>query len=315
MSCSENSQSVGLWGYIKRLFFLLVSINIIIALAPQISNYFKDHANPKTKVAWIDVKGLICDANQYINEIRYALKDDNIKAVLLKINSPGGCPASSELVYRELVRLSSKKPLIALTEAVCASGSYWIALAADKIIAQETSILGSIGVFLPWVGSKRVLEYLNFDVEVFSKGDYKTVGCNMCDKMNDKQRKYLQKHLDETYDIFVSNVAAARGLNKSDHKIWADGKFFNGRQALEEKLIDKLGGLHDAEVEIRIALKLPEDSELAFVRYPRPSNLVKMLKPESQDDLPESCSASFNLIDTITSVVRNLISTSCTLIQ
>ena len=307
MSCANN-ETVSFWGYLKRIFFILVFVNLIIALTPQFISHFKDYANPKTKIAWIEVKGMIADANQYINEIRYALGEDSIKGVLLKVNSPGGVPGSSELIYRELLRLSDKKPTIALVENVCASGAYWVALAANKIIAQEASILGSIGIYVPWVGGKRALGHLNLDVEVLSKGDFKTVGCNICE-MTDKHRKHLQKHLDDGYDIFVNNVAASRNLNKADHKIWADGKIFNGRQALEERLIDKIGGLHDAEEELRAALKLPEDMELTFVRYPRPSGITKLFK-EGQEDLPESCSAFFKPTEIITNVIKNLMQTN-----
>lgn len=283
MSCEAKQDNIGFWGWIKRFFLLLIVVQLVVSFIPIGKKFFDEANHPKTKIAWIDIKGMITSSEDLLREIRWAKKDSSVAAVLLKIDSGGGAAATSELIYREMLKLKAKKPVVALVENICASGAYFIAAAADKILAQECSWIGSIGVFSVLPNFKKLLENANIDVDLVSRGEYKLVGNYLSTRMNEKEKKYMQKMIDNSYDAFVDKIVVSRGLSHLDQKRWAEGRVFDGRQALAEKLIDAIGDLDDAEQEIKSLLKLDDSAELKYLHRPKPSAFEKMLKPDGED--------------------------------
>lgn len=289
----NNTQKTGIWDWLKRFFMIIFAAQIIISFIPLGKKIFEEKYSPKTKIAWIDLNGLISTSRTMLREIRWALKNDKISGVLLKIESGGGYSGSSELIFRELLRLREKKPVVVLVENLCASGAYFVASGASHIIAQESSLVGSIGVVMELYNLKKLVENWNVNIDLMPKGEYKIVGHRLGDRINEKEKKYINILLDENYNSFTEKVSSARGLTLADHKKWADGKIFSGSQALSLGLIDQLGDLKDAENQLKKLLNLEEEKELKFLQYPKASKLEKIFNPDTEDSLPETNAPSF----------------------
>ncbi len=180
-----------------------------------------------------------------MESIESITNDDDIKALVVRIDSPGGAVGPSQEIYSELKELREDIPVIASIGDVGASGGYYIACAADKIFANPGAITGSIGVIAQFASYEKLLEWAKIDVEVIKSGKYKDVGSSFR-KMNEADREYLQDLIDNVYMQFKSAVAESRDLDSEEIDKVADGKIFTGEQALELKLIDELGTMNDA---------------------------------------------------------------------
>jgi len=175
-------------------------------------------------------------------------KDDSVKVVVLRIDSPGGSALASDLLWHELMQLKQKKPLVASVGGMAASGGYYLACAADKIIAEPTSIVGSIGV----LGGKLVLnealaEYgvntVTFPASPEPGAASRAAYLSGLSKWDDPTKERVQKQMDEVYQLFLERVAEGRKLPVDKVKESAEGRIWSGRQGLERKLVDELGGL------------------------------------------------------------------------
>ncbi len=295
MFVSGGGEGKSFWDFLKNIFLLLVLGQFLFAFFPLAVDFLKEKSNPKLRVAWLEIGGMISNSRDYLGQIRNISNDDSIKAVLLKMDSPGGSPGPSELLFRELLELREKKPIFALVEGQCASGGYYIASAANKVFAQEASIVGGIGVFLIAPKVKDLATSLKVDYELYSKGDYKLVLNPLSDKTNEKNAKYVQLLCDEQYLSFVENVSAARGLRKNDHKVWADGRIFSGRQARDLNLIDGIASLSDVEREIKTYLNEESNRVVSFVGKRPESFLKKALGFSNLDDSIPAGHQSFSL--------------------
>ncbi len=197
------------------------------------------------KVAVLRIHDIILDPQAYLESLESISDDDSIKAVVVRIDSPGGAVGPSQEIYSELKELREDIPVIASIGDVGASGGYYIACAADKIFANPGAITGSIGVIAQFASYEKLLEWAKIDVEVIKSGKFKDVGSSFR-KMNEADREYLQDLIDNVYMQFKSAVAESRGLNTKEIDNVADGKIFTGEQALDLKLIDELGTINDA---------------------------------------------------------------------
>ncbi len=185
-------------------------------------------------------------ADQPIMELlRKAGEDDSIKAVVLNINSPGGGPASSQAIAAEVRRLNEKKPVVAAMGDVAASGAYYIASAARKIVANPATLTGSIGVVMETITLHRLLEKYGIGAEALTTGKYKDTGSPFRE-MRPDERAYLQAMLQDTYNQFVRDVAKGRKLDEAKVRALADGRVWTGAQAKQIGLVDLLGNLYDA---------------------------------------------------------------------
>ena len=197
------------------------------------------------KVAVLRVHDIILDSHTYLESIETISNNDDIKAVVVRIDSPGGAVGPSQEIYSELKELGKDIPIVASIGDVGASGGYYIACAAQKIFANPGAITGSIGVIAQFASYEKLLEWAKIDVEVIKSGRYKDVGSSVR-KMNAADKEYLQELIDNVYMQFKSAVAESRDLNAKEIDNVADGKIFTGEQALELKLIDELGTINDA---------------------------------------------------------------------
>lgn len=179
-------------------------------------------------------------------QLRLAREDNNVKAVVLRVNSPGGSALASDVMWREVVLTKEKKPVIASMSDLAASGGYFISMACDKIVAQPMTITGSIGVFGILFNAKNFLKNkLGITNDGVQTGKFSDIG-NPSRDFTPFERKLIQKEIDSTYEDFVSKAAKGRNMSLENLKKLASGRVWTGTQAKENGLIDELGGLETA---------------------------------------------------------------------
>lgn len=202
-------------------------------------------ARSDAQIAVIEIEGPIFESKATIDDLKKARKNDHIKAVVLRIDSPGGAVAPSEEIYRAVLKLKEKKKVVVSMGTVAASGGYYIAAAADKIVANRGTITGSIGVIMQHMNVQDTLALVKLRMQALTAGKLKDVGSSIRD-MTDEDRAFLQSLLDNMHGQFKNAVKTGRGFSDEEINRIADGRVFTGEQALKEKLVDKIGGLEEA---------------------------------------------------------------------
>lgn len=228
---------------IKNIFIVLILLNIAPSLIVGIKDQYFAFLFPQTKIAMISINNIIDSSEPYTKHLHTYFKDHEVKALLLKIESPGGTPGSCQAIFQEIQYLKKKypKPIIVLTENMCASGAYYIACACDSIIASPACIVGSIGArFTTFFDTKKLLQLHNIEPYSITSGKYKGA-MNPFETLTLDQKTMLQVVSNNTYEQFAHDVAIARKLSFAQKEIWADGKIFTGQQALKLGLVDQLG--------------------------------------------------------------------------
>ncbi|HIH17419.1 MAG TPA: signal peptide peptidase SppA [Nanoarchaeota archaeon] len=190
-----------------------------------------------------------------------AEEDETVKAVLLDINSPGGTVIGSQNVADKISRVREKKPVVAFINEVGASGGYWIASGADKIVAEPFSITGSIGVTSSYLGYGGLLNNFNITYERLVTGEFKDIGTPYKD-LTEKEERVLMVKLNMIHEEFVNVIAENRGMKKEDVEEIANGLFYLGKEAKDLGLVDELGNRERAE---NVTKELAGDDELLFV--------------------------------------------------
>lgn len=210
------------------------------------------------KIGVIDVDGVILSAEQTETDLQKFDDDDSIKAIVLHINSPGGGAAASQEVYNEVLRLrkAHKKPVVVSIETVGASGAYYIASAADKIYANDASVVGSIGVIAEWVNYGGLMQWAKLKPVVLKDGALKEAGTPTRDPTPEEQA-YLQSLIDNMYAQFIRDVAAGRNIPEATLKPLATGQVWTGQEALPLHLVDKIGTFHEClrDVAAQVGIK------------------------------------------------------------
>jgi protease-4 len=199
------------------------------------------------KIALVKVEGLLIDSERIVDEINDYAEDSSIKAIILRIDSPGGGVVVSQEIYNAVLnaRTTGKKKVVMSLGSVAASGGYYIAAAGDRIVANPGTLTGSIGVKMEFANVEKLLEKIGVKGMVVKAGEYKDIGSPYRD-MSDAEKKLLQAVIDDVHGQFIEAVAKGRSLPEEDVKAIADGRIFTGRQALQLKLVDQLGDLEDS---------------------------------------------------------------------
>jgi len=197
------------------------------------------------KVGVIQVIGPIVSSGKTVTEIVSFAKDDSIEAVVLRIDSPGGGVGPSQEIYTEVKRLVEKKPVVVSMGAVAASGGYYIAAPADKIVANPGTITGSIGVIMAFTNYQELLDKIGLKNSVVKSGDRKDIGSPIR-PMTDEDKAILQGLVDDVHRQFVDAIAQGRQLELDDVLTLADGRIYSGNQAKKIGLVDQLGNFRDA---------------------------------------------------------------------
>jgi protease-4 len=218
--------------HFKGMLFLLI---VLVVFMPK-----TDTPLTKANLQEIALTGPIMTADKIVKEIEDAQKDKNIKGVLLNVNSPGGAvPPSIEIAYA-IKELKKHKPVIAYASGIMASGSYYASIYANKIIANPGSIVGSIGVIMQSANIAELMDTIGVKTQIVKQGTYKEAG-TPTREWTKEEREELETLTKDTYDLFVSDVAKARGLKVEDAKKYADAHIFSSKRAKEVGLIDDIG--------------------------------------------------------------------------
>lgn len=262
----------------KKFFFVLLGLFILFIVysigVRSSSSGGKFSFITNEKVAVLTINDVILDSDKYLESLNKIRKNNSVKAIVVRINSPGGAVGPSQEIFSELLSIKDKLPVVVSMGAVAASGGYYIACAADTIYANPGTITGSIGVIAQFLSYKDLLEWAKIDVEVIKSGKFKDVGSPFR-TMNEEDKRYFQQLIDNVFNQFKTTVSITRGINENDLTTIADGRIFSGEQARDLNLIDELGNLNDA---IAYAAKqggIEGDPEL--VHYPEKKSLLQEL--------------------------------------
>lgn len=231
------------------------SIVLILGMTAAILAFGQDAAGLslfQDKVGLVVVAGPISTSIPTMRHLDRFARDNSIRAIILRVDSPGGAVGPSQEIYREVERTRAIKPVVCSMGGVAASGGYYIAAPCTKIVANPGTLTGSIGVYAAILNMKGLFEKLGLELQVIKAGKLKAAG--MPDKpLTEAERAMLQSVMADTHEQFITDTARARGMKPEDMRKLADGSVFTGRQAKQLGLVDNLGNLRDA---INLAAKL-----------------------------------------------------------
>jgi protease-4 len=198
------------------------------------------------RVAIVELEGMILEVEDLIRDLKSYRDNPQVKAVVIRINSPGGVVAPTQELHQALMRVrAAGKPVVASLGSVAASGGYYTAVAADRILANPGTLTGSIGVIMQMANVESLFKKVGVDYVVVKAGRYKDLG-NFSRPMTEDERRVLQTLLDDVHGQFIDAVVAGRKLDRAEVVKFADGRVFSGMQARDLRMIDALGGLEDA---------------------------------------------------------------------
>jgi protease-4 len=197
------------------------------------------------KVGVVEIKGLIADSKAVLRQLDRFSEDPAIKAIVVRINSPGGAVGPSQEILREVEKVRKKKKIVASLGTVAASGGYYIACGADLIMANKGTATGSIGVIMQFTNAEALTKKIGLDFFTLKSGRYKDVGSPFR-SMTPEEREYMQHLLDNIYQQFLSDVARNRKIPLEKLKGLAEGKVYTGEEAQQVGLVDEFGNLPDA---------------------------------------------------------------------
>ena len=205
------------------------------------------------RVAVVPIEGPIIESRETVDKLEEYADSSTVKAIVVRINSPGGAIAPSQEIYSQILQIREEtgKPVVASFDSVAASGGFYIASACDEIVANPGSITGSIGVILQWLEYEELIRWAKMRPQTLTSGPLKSAGSPF-ENLTEEQRQYLQNVVNQLHTQFVRAVAAGRKgkLSQEDVARLADGRVFTGEEALSLKLVDRLGTLRDA---VRVA--------------------------------------------------------------
>jgi len=323
MDDNKKKSRVGFWiSTSMAIFFFLCCVVLFISLMGlfvvkgTLTTQVEDKSTKKLtetviggtgtdKILLIPLKGVITgqsskklfqEAPSIVDSVKHQLEqardDDNVKAVILEMNSPGGGITASDIIYKKVLEFKDEtnKKVIVSMQDVAASGAYYISAAADKIIAHPTTITGSIGVIMPLINIANLVAKYGIEDNSIKSGDMKSIGSPL-KKMSDDERKVLDDIVDEMYTRFVNIIAVGRNMKIDNVRKLADGRIYTGKQALDNGLIDQLGYIDDA---ITLAKEIAGLKEAKIIKYKRMFNLAEIFEG-SMDNLFGNRTIKFSL--------------------
>ena len=217
------------------------------------------------KIAIVEVKGVISQSSGIIEELQQYVDDRDVKAIILRIDSPGGGVGPSQEIYREVMKIRPKKKVVTSMGSVAASGGYYIASASDLIVANPGTITGSIGVIMQFSNFEELLKKIGIKGVVLMSGEHKDIGSPFRE-MTQEEKKIMQEVLDNVHQQFIQAVADGRKLDRAKVAEIADGRILTGEQAKNLGLVDQMGNLQDT---IEITAKMVGISGKPNVIYPK----------------------------------------------
>ena len=197
------------------------------------------------RVGIIEINGVILDAKKTIEDLKRFREDDTIRAIVVRVDSPGGGVAPSQEIYREVRKTRGKKKIVASLGSVAASGGYYVAAATDGIMADPGTLTGSIGVIMGFANYQEILQKIGLKPIVVKSGEYKDMGSPVR-PMTPEEQRILEQLTRKIHQQFITDVAEGRGLPREKVEALADGRIFTGQDFKDLGLVDRLGNVEDA---------------------------------------------------------------------
>jgi len=225
---------------------VVVAVGASVGFLPGLELYGLENIGAP-RVGLVTLVGEIFVAQPTVEALQKMEKRDDVCAILLRVDSPGGGVVASQEIHDEVMRIreNGEKPVVVSMGSVAASGGYYVACASNAIVANPGTACGSIGVLTSYLNAKDLCEKIGISFETLTTGDFKGMG-ELDEEMTPEQREVIQAVLDDIHDQFVAAVSEGRNLPYDRVAEIADGRIFTGRQALDLGLVDEVGNLRDA---------------------------------------------------------------------
>ncbi len=288
MSRERSKGIVGIFILVTVLFFIFIlfaffTVSKLKDTDSMGSNLLKDGKN--SPIAVITIENEIRESKKIVEMLIAAEEEDDIKAIILRIDSPGGAVAPTQEIYEEVVRINVKKPIYSSFGSVAASGGYYIGAATRKIWANSGTLTGSIGVIMQMADLSELFKFAKYKSETIKAGRYKDIG-NPARPMTDEERAFLTDLLAGTHKQFKDDIVAVRKDRlKVDINELAQGQIFHGYEAKENGLVDEIGGLWKAGRAIHKELKLKGKFALRYMKPAHKKFSFSDLMNEGEDTL------------------------------
>jgi protease-4 len=268
------------------LFFLLVSFSIfsgfilgVLILGAWFGSETVDFSGDAVGI--VEIEGAIADSKIALEQLRRFREEEDIKAIVVRIDSPGGAVGPSQEIYREIRKTVASKKVVASMGAVAASGGYYIASAANGIVANPGTITGSIGVIMGYTNFRQLLDKIGMVPVVIKSGPFKDTG-SPTREMREDERELLQNVTGNIHEQFVTAISQARKMPREEVAKAADGRIYTGEQAKEKGLVDRLGNFEDAlawagelgGIDGKVVPVYAKNEKLSLIRYLLSSSLA-----------------------------------------
>ena len=283
MSSFRQKHPVILGLFILAGIFFLFLGGISLLVSSFVSDRSQaDIFSGKEGIGIVELKGLMVTSEQVLKHLTEFRNNPDVKAIVLRIDSPGGAVGAAQEIYQEVQRTNEAKPVIASMGSMGASGGYYAALGAENILANPGTMTGSIGVIIKFPNLEGLFEKIGYKSQVIKSGPLKDVGASNR-PLSEEERQVMQGLIDNVYNQFVRDIAAARDMDEDIVKGLADGRIFTGEQALAAGLIDRLGNFTDA---IAIAADMggldDKNPRLIYPKADRKFSILNLLSSAEQ---------------------------------
>ena len=270
------NNSVEIKWYRRKLFlWRIFSFFLVLSLLYIVFNNPKTNISSKPHIANYTISGLLVDADQILEDLEYLEFEDDVKAIIITVDSPGGTTVSAEEIFLKIRSISSNKPIVAVMKNIATSGAYLFSIGADRIFARENTITGSVGVLLQWVRIDRGLEKLGIEMKEVKSGKLKAEP-DLFGESDEEAMALTQKIVDETYTWFLNLVKERRNVEEYAISQMSDGRIFTGRQALELNLIDEIGGNREAKFWLIENREINTDLEILIYDQNKSTNFIEL---------------------------------------
>jgi protease-4 len=304
--------ALGLLVLTGGLVALVLALNAGDPSASSAAVYDEEYLSGEgaAKIAVVPVEGVIAPADSTVpstqppatpeglaDALQQATEDMSVAAVVLEVNSPGGGVTASDVMHQSILDFKEQtgKPVVVSMQDVAASGGYYISAAADRIVANETTLTGSLGVIFTLTDFSGLADRYGVEQEVVKSGKFKDMGSSFRD-LTPEEREILQSIVDESYDEFVQVIVEGRSLPEERVREIADGRVYSGEQAKELGLVDSFGGLDEAAAISRNLANVEEATVVRYVQSPTfAENLLARLAPQEPEALQIADAAGLTL--------------------
>ncbi len=262
--------------YRRRLFlWRIFSFLLAMSLLYIFFNNPKTNISSQPHIANYTISGLLVDADQILEDLEYLEFEDNVRAIIITVDSPGGTTVSAEEIFLKIRSISSNKPIVVVMKNIATSGAYLFSIGADRIFARENTITGSVGVLLQWARIDQGLEKLGIEMKEVKSGKLKAEP-DLFGESDEEAMALTQKIVDETYTWFLNLVKERRKVEDNAISQISDGRIFTGRQALELNLIDEIGGNREAKFWLIENREINTDLEILIYDQNKSNNFIEL---------------------------------------